>query len=144
MKPRRLVVLGFALLAVTLVALLVLAFPTKYSRGSQRLPDGSSLKLVSISYGTNHSFAMPRRNPWEGFLVAHLPRSWTARLAWTPYSIPAAGVVVEQGGVLSHGSVVARELGLPAVTSATAATRLIRTGDRVQVDGNSGRVMVYR
>jgi len=62
--------------------------------------------------------------------------------AWTPYFIPAAGVVVDQGGILSHGSIVAREYGLPAVTNVGSATRIIRTGDRVQVDGNLGRVTI--
>jgi rifampicin phosphotransferase len=62
--------------------------------------------------------------------------------AWTPYFIPAAAVVMDQGGVLSHGSIVARELGLPAVTSTLAATRLIRTGDLLQVDGTAGRVTI--
>jgi len=64
--------------------------------------------------------------------------------AWTPYFVAAAGVVVEQGGVLSHGSIVAREYGLPAVTNVASATRLIQTGDLLQVDGNSGRVTVLK
>lgn len=62
--------------------------------------------------------------------------------AWTPYFVPAAGVVMDQGGILSHGSIVAREYGLPAVTNVGSATRLIRTGDRIQVDGNQGRVII--
>jgi phosphohistidine swiveling domain-containing protein len=62
--------------------------------------------------------------------------------AWTPYFIGAAGVVVDQGGSLSHGSIVAREFGLPAVTNVGSATRLIPTGDWVHVDGNFGRVTI--
>ena len=64
--------------------------------------------------------------------------------AWSPYFITAAGVVMEQGGILSHGSIVAREYGLPAVTNVLSATRVIRTGDLVQVDGNRGRVSVLK
>jgi pyruvate,water dikinase len=64
--------------------------------------------------------------------------------AWSPYFITAAGLVVEQGGILSHGSIVAREYGLPAVTNVAAATRVIRTGDLVQVDGNRGCVSVLK
>jgi len=64
--------------------------------------------------------------------------------AWTPYFINAAGVVMDQGGILSHGSIIAREYGLPAVTNVGSATRVIRTGDPVQVDGNRGRVTVLR
>lgn len=82
MKLKRFLAPGLALLAITVVALLVFSSSTKYSRRSQRLPDGSTLKIVSISYGTNHSFAMPHRKPWESFLVKHIPRTWTARLGW--------------------------------------------------------------
>jgi len=64
--------------------------------------------------------------------------------AWSPYFVSAAGLVVEQGGILSHGSIVAREYGLPAVTNVGSATRVIRTGDLVQVDGNCGRVTVMK
>jgi pyruvate,water dikinase len=64
--------------------------------------------------------------------------------AWSPYFITAAGVVMEQGGILSHGSIVAREYGLPAVTNVLSATRVIRTGDLVQVDGNRGCVSVLQ
>jgi phosphohistidine swiveling domain-containing protein len=64
--------------------------------------------------------------------------------AWSPYFITAAGVVMEQGGILSHGSIVAREYGLPAVTNIASATRVIRTGDLVQVDGNRGCVSVLK
>jgi pyruvate,water dikinase len=64
--------------------------------------------------------------------------------AWSPYFITAAGLIMEQGGVLSHGSIVAREYGLPAVTNVASATRAIRTGDLVQVDGNRGCVSVLK
>ena len=80
MKRKRSFVLGSALFAVTVVGLLVWTIPTKYSRRSQRLPDGSSLKIVSISYGTKHSLVWPHRKPWESFLVANLSRSLTAKL----------------------------------------------------------------
>jgi pyruvate,water dikinase len=64
--------------------------------------------------------------------------------AWSPYFITAAGVIMEQGGILSHGSIVAREYGLPAVTNIASATRVIRTGDLVQVDGNRGCISVLQ
>jgi hypothetical protein len=81
-KPKRFFIRGVALLVATFAVLVVLTIPTKYSRRSQRLADGSSLKIVSISYGTKHSFAWPARKPWESFLVTHLPRSWAAWLGW--------------------------------------------------------------
>lgn len=64
--------------------------------------------------------------------------------AWTPYFVTAAGLVVDQGGILSHGSIVAREYGLPAVTNVGSATRDIRTGDLIQLDGTRGRVTLMK
>jgi phosphohistidine swiveling domain-containing protein len=61
---------------------------------------------------------------------------------WTPYFIPAAGIVMDQGGLLSHGSIVAREYGIPAVVNVGPATKLIKTGQMVQVDGDSGVVRI--
>ena len=60
--------------------------------------------------------------------------------AYTPLFAMAAGVVTDIGGVLSHGSIVAREYGIPAVLGTGSATRLIRTGDEVTVDGAAGVV----
>jgi rifampicin phosphotransferase len=62
--------------------------------------------------------------------------------AWSPYFITAAGLVVEQGGILSHGSIIAREYGIPAVTNVSSATQIIRTGQWLEVDGNRGVVKV--
>ncbi len=59
-----------------------------------------------------------------------------------PLLAAAAGAVAEVGGMLSHGSVVARELGVPCVVDLREATRRIRTGELVVVDGSSGRVRV--
>lgn len=61
---------------------------------------------------------------------------------WTPLFARAGGLVMEVGGVLSHGAVVAREMGLPAVASCTGATRNLRTGQRIRVDGNLGTVLL--
>ncbi len=60
--------------------------------------------------------------------------------AYTPLFAMAAAVVTDIGGVLSHGSIVAREYGIPAVLGTGAATRRIRTGDEVTVDGTAGEV----
>jgi pyruvate,water dikinase len=63
-------------------------------------------------------------------------------VAWTPLFLRAAGLVVEVGGPLSHGSIVAREYGIPAVTAVAGATRDIRTGDIIRIDGSRGTVAV--
>jgi rifampicin phosphotransferase len=62
--------------------------------------------------------------------------------AWTPCFITAAGVVMDQGGILSHGGIIARELGLPAVTNTASATQIVRTGEVIQVDATRGRVTI--
>jgi rifampicin phosphotransferase len=61
---------------------------------------------------------------------------------WTPLFTHAAGLVTEVGGLMTHGSVIARELGIPAVVGAAGVTTRIHTGDRVRVDGNRGYVEV--
>jgi pyruvate,water dikinase len=59
---------------------------------------------------------------------------------WTPLFAIASGVVTEVGGILSHGAIVAREYGVPAVMSITGATQRILEGQTVTVDGDKGRV----
>ena len=61
---------------------------------------------------------------------------------WTPLFLTAAGLVMEMGGSMSHGAVVAREYGLPAVVGVPDATSRISTGDWVTVDGAAGSVVV--
>lgn len=60
--------------------------------------------------------------------------------AYTPLFALAAGVVTDIGGVLSHGSIVAREYGIPAVLGTGVATRRISTGDVISIDGGTGTV----
>ena len=60
--------------------------------------------------------------------------------AWTPLFAMAAGVVTDIGGPLSHGSIVAREYGIPAVLGTGVATQRIRSGQVVTVDGDAGVV----
>jgi phosphohistidine swiveling domain-containing protein len=61
--------------------------------------------------------------------------------AWTPLFLLAGGLVMEVGGVMTHGSVVAREYGIPAVAGVSQATTRLTTGQRVQVDGSKGQVI---
>jgi pyruvate,water dikinase len=62
--------------------------------------------------------------------------------AWTPYFLPAAGVVMDMGGVLSHGAIIAREYGLPAVVNVGPASKIIQTGQTIRVDGDHGSVTI--
>lgn len=59
---------------------------------------------------------------------------------WTPLFLTAGGLIMEMGGLMTHGAVVAREYGLPAVVGVDQATRRLRTGQRVRLDGSSGQI----
>jgi pyruvate,water dikinase len=61
--------------------------------------------------------------------------------AWTPLFLSAGALVMEIGGIMSHGSVVAREYGIPAVVGVAGATQQLQTGQRVRVDGENGLVV---
>jgi pyruvate,water dikinase len=63
--------------------------------------------------------------------------------AWTPLFVMASAVVTDIGGPLSHGSIVAREYGIPAVMGTGVATRRIRSGQTLTVDGNAGLVTLH-
>ena len=60
--------------------------------------------------------------------------------SWSAYFMLAAAVVIDIGGPLSHGAIVARELGIPCVINTVDGSRRLRTGERIRVDGGSGRV----
>jgi pyruvate,water dikinase len=62
--------------------------------------------------------------------------------AWTPLFLAAAGLVMELGGMMTHGSVVAREYGIPAVVGTHEATQRLKTGQRIRLDGNAGRIVI--
>jgi rifampicin phosphotransferase len=61
---------------------------------------------------------------------------------WTAVFSKIGGLITETGGVLSHGAVVSREYGLPAVTAVKGATKIFKTGQRITLDGNEGTIYV--
>lgn len=61
---------------------------------------------------------------------------------WTPLFLTAGALVMEMGGMMSHGAVVAREYGIPAVVGVARATEEIESGQRVTVDGAAGTVVI--
>jgi rifampicin phosphotransferase len=62
--------------------------------------------------------------------------------SWTPLFLAITGLVTEVGGLMTHGAVIAREYGLPAVVGVEHATRLIRDGQRIRVHGTDGYVEI--
>lgn len=62
--------------------------------------------------------------------------------AWTPLFLAAGGLITEVGGMMTHGSVVAREYGIPAVVGVSRVTERLTTGQRVRLDGSGGMVRI--
>ena len=125
--------------------------------GRHRIPrvllsDGTDAEvaLVDVAEGLRGSPASPGSVTGKARVI-HSPRG--ARLepgeilvapstdpGWTPLFLTAGGLVMEMGGMMSHGAVVAREYGIPAVVGVANATERIATGDTITVDGSSGVV----
>lgn len=108
------------------------------------LPEGATtFEGIPLSAGVVEAPALVLREPSdppeeEGFVLV-CP---STDPAWVPLFAKAKGLVMETGGVLSHGAIVAREFGLPAVAGLPDATRQIRTGQRLRVDGGTGTVAI--
>lgn len=62
--------------------------------------------------------------------------------SWSPLFVAITGLVTEVGGLMTHGAVIAREYGLPAVVGVQNATRLIKDGQRIRVNGTDGYIEV--
>jgi pyruvate,water dikinase len=62
--------------------------------------------------------------------------------SWASLFLVASALVIDIGGALSHGAIVARELGVPCVINTRVGTRRLRTGDLLRVDGHCGMVTV--
>ncbi len=104
--------------------------------------EGDKLKGVGASAGRVTGKACILHGPEDFDQMQHgaiLVAKMTTP-AWTPLFAMAAGIVTDIGGPLSHGSIVAREYGIPAVLGTVAATRVIQSGQQVTVDGDAGIV----
>ena len=71
-----------------------------------------------------------------------LPVAPSTDPGWTPLFLAARALVMENGGPMAHGAIVAREYGIPAVVAVAEATARIRTGMRITVDGTNGSVTI--
>jgi pyruvate,water dikinase len=108
--------------------------PHEVSRHDDSVLTGAGC-CPGIVSGTARVVTDPRRSevkPGEILVAERTDPGWIVLFA------SAAGVVVEHGSLLSHSAIVARELGIPAVVAAPGATRWLRTGDWIQLDGSSG------
>jgi pyruvate,water dikinase len=103
-----------------------------------------ALQGVPLSAGTAEAPALVLLEPTRAAPPAepYILVCPTTDPAWYPLFVKARGLVMETGGVLSHGAIAARELGLPAVAGLPEVHRRVRTGQRLRVDGATGRVNV--
>lgn len=128
-------------LALFRVSIFGMDLVTMKSGGPRRVK-GNTFKGVGASPGSITAQACVVKGPEDfskmkagDILVAPLTTP-----AWTPLFTRAAGVVTDVGGPLSHGSIVAREYGIPAVLGTGVATKRLHSGQLIKVDGSAGLV----
>jgi rifampicin phosphotransferase len=97
---------------------------------------------LGVSPGIVEAVARVLTSPRDGHRFNHGEIIVTATTdpAWTPLFLKAGGLVVEHGGYLSHGAIVAREFAIPAVVDIPDASSWIEDGSRLRIDGGTGRV----
>jgi pyruvate,water dikinase len=110
----------------------------------RNVPNGTTLRGFAVSPGRTSAAASVILSPadfsrMEPGTILVCP---TTTPAWTPLFSQAHGLVTDVGGVLAHGSIVAREYGIPAVLGTGSASRRIRHGQRITVDGDQGLVIL--
>jgi pyruvate,water dikinase len=110
--------------------------------GAEGRVEGNIIKGIGASPGQVSATARVLHGPEDfdqmqpgDILVASITTP-----AWTPLFAMASGVVTDIGGPLSHGSIVAREYGIPAILGTGYATKLIHSGQKIAVDGAAGTV----
>jgi rifampicin phosphotransferase len=109
----------------------------------QAVADGKgALQGVAVSSGQATGPARLIRHPREGTALrpGEVLVAPSTDPAWTPLFLRASAVVMEVGGYLSHGAIVAREYGIPAVVNVAGAMSTFRDGQVLHVDGDSGKV----
>jgi pyruvate,water dikinase len=97
---------------------------------------------VSTGTATGKARVILRADTEEQLLAGEILVAPFTDPGWTPYFIPAAAIVMDEGGIFSHGSIIAREYGIPAVVNVGGATRIIKTGQTICVDGNRSVVTI--
>jgi pyruvate,water dikinase len=113
------------------------------ARGGQIIVPTGALIGLPVSAGTVEGRARVILDMAEADLEAGdiLVTAYTDP-SWTPLFVAIKGLVTEVGGLMTHGAVIAREYGLPAVVGVEHATRLIRDGQRIRVHGTDGYVEI--
>jgi rifampicin phosphotransferase len=114
------------------------------ARGRITQPFTQQIKGLPGSAGRAEGRVRIVNSPEEGeqLQLGEILVAITTNVGWTPIFPRAAAIVTDVGAPLSHAAIVARELGIPAVVGCFNATSVLKTGDRVRVDGGQGIVEV--
>ena len=109
----------------------------------EKLPaDATRLGGIAAAPGTVTGTARVLFDPFDEFEAGDILFARTVDPGWAPVLACAGAVVLDIGGVLSHGAVVARELGVPCVVNVKVGTERARSGATVTVDGSAGEVIL--
>jgi pyruvate,water dikinase len=103
---------------------------------------GEEITGVAGSPGVVEGRARVVLDPTEPLEPGEILVCETTDPSWTSLFLVAAGLVIDIGGPISHGAIVARELGVPCVINTRTGTRRLQTGDLLRVDGSAGVVQV--
>ncbi|MCY1537840.1 phosphoenolpyruvate synthase [compost metagenome] len=123
-----------------------LQLPERWSgvaRPEQRVEDGGNGKVegLGVSAGIVEGRVRVVLDPAADELEdGEILVCRTTDPGWASYFFIASGLVIDIGGPLSHGAIIARELGLPCVINARNATQRLHTGDLIRIDGTLGTV----
>ena len=115
--------------------------PDDGATSSGTVPD--SVSGVGVSPGVAEGPVRVLLDPSTGDLApGEILVCETTDPSYAPYFLVAAGCVIDIGGALSHGAIVAREVGIPCVINTRTGTRTLCTGDVVRIDGSAGSVEI--
>ena len=105
--------------------------------------DGRELTGSPVSPGVAEGVVHVLLDPQEARLVpGEILVCPATDPGWTPLFLATGGLIMEVGGLMTHGAVVAREYGIPAIAGVHDATTRLRSGQRVRVDGSAGEIVV--
>ncbi len=106
---------------------------------------GNCLTGVAVAGGNASGTARVINHPGEGHKLApgEIMVAPSTDPGWTPLFLQAGALIMETGGFLSHGAIVAREYGIPAVVNVPGAMHILSDGMRVTVDGDEGKIFLH-
>ena len=101
--------------------------------------DGESLS-PGLSYGTVKVIENINKVDYSSLPEDFIIVAESTDPGWTPLFAKSKGIIVEKGGILSHSAIVARELGIPAISGIRNCTKMFKDGERICLDGNNGHI----